>query len=164
MDDKLAHYQKKRNFNKTTEPKGKIQNSTIPVFVVQKHAATTLHYDFRIEINGVLKSWAIPKGPSKDPRDKRLAIPTEDHPMEYKDFAGIIPEGEYGAGKVEIWDHGTYENLLSDIPINKSYSNGKIEIKLHGKKLKGNYSLFEMKNAKTAKGKPKPWLLIKMHD
>lgn len=164
MEDKLARYHKKRNFTKTTEPKGKIQSSSTPVFVVQKHAATTLHYDFRIEIDGVLKSWAIPKGPSKDPHDKRLAIPTEDHPMEYKDFAGVIPEGEYGAGTVEIWDHGTYENLLSDIPMNKSYAQGKIEIKLHGKKLKGNYTLFEMKNAKTKEDKPKPWLLIKMRD
>lgn len=162
MEEKLARYHKKRNFNKTSEPKGKIISSDIPVFVVQKHDATTLHYDFRLEIDGVLKSWAIPKGPSNDPRDKRLAIPTEDHPMEYKDFEGVIPEGEYGAGTVEIWDHGTYENLLIDRPISKSYNSGKIEIKLHGKKLKGNYTLFEMKSAKTEKGKPKPWLLIKM--
>jgi DNA ligase D-like protein (predicted 3'-phosphoesterase) len=162
MEDKLSHYHKKRNFSKTTEPKGKIQDSPVPVFVVQKHAATTLHYDFRIEIDGVLKSWAIPKGPSMDPHDKRLAIPTEDHPMEYKDFAGIIPEGEYGAGTVEIWDHGTYENLLNT-PMSKSFANGKIEIKLHGKKLKGSYTLFAMKNAVAQNGKTKPWLLIKMN-
>ena len=125
-------------------------------FVVQKHDATTLHYDFRLEINGVLKSWAIPKGPSTDPSNKRLAIPTPDHALEYKDFAGVIPEGQYGAGKVTIWDKGTYANIRDDVSMSKSYQEGKIKIHLDGKKLKGNYSLIRMK------GKDKPWLLIKM--
>jgi DNA ligase D-like protein (predicted 3'-phosphoesterase) len=125
-------------------------------FVVQKHDATTLHYDFRLEIDGVLKSWAIPKGPSKDPSDKRLAVPTSDHNLEYKDFEGVIPEGQYGAGKVTIWDKGTYENIRDDVSMAKAYKEGKIKIALKGKKLKGNYSLIKMH------GKDKPWLLIKM--
>jgi bifunctional non-homologous end joining protein LigD len=125
-------------------------------FVVQKHDATTLHYDFRLEIDGVLKSWAIPKGPSKDPSDKRLAVPTSDHNLEYKDFEGVIPEGQYGAGKVTIWDKGTYENIRDDASMSKAYKEGKIKIALKGKKLKGNYSLIKMQ------GKDRPWLLIKM--
>ena len=127
-----------------------------PCFVVQKHDATTLHYDFRLEIDDVLKSWAIPKGPSTDPSDKRLAIPTSDHALEYKNFEGTIPEGQYGAGKVTIWDKGNYENIRDDASMSKAYKEGKIKIALKGKKLKGNYSLIRMQ------GKNKPWLLIKL--
>ena len=132
-----------------------------PCFVIQKHAATTLHYDFRLEIGGVLKSWAIPKGPSKDPRDKRLAVPTEDHTMEYKDFEGEIAEGSYGAGKVTIWDKGTYVNIREKVSMQKAYQEGKIEICLHGKKLAGNYALIRMQRS-FHKDKEKPWLIIKM--
>jgi len=131
------------------------------IFVIQKHAATSLHYDFRLEVDGILKSWAIPKGPSKDPKDKRLAVPTEDHAMEYKDFEGEIAEGAYGAGKVTIWDQGTYENLREKISMAKAYQEGKIEICLHGKKFKGNYALIRMQRS-LQKGQAKHWLIIKM--
>jgi len=131
-----------------------------PVFVIHKHEATHLHYDFRLEIGRVLKSWAIPKRPSADPDVKRLAISTPNHPLSYKNFKGTIPEGEYGAGKVSIWDKGTYENLR-DVSMSKSYKEGKIVICLKGKRLKGNYTLVRMKRS-LQPGKPPQWLLIKM--
>lgn len=160
MASKLKTYREKRDFKKTPEPKaGTIKSSAAPVFVVQKHYSSTLHYDFRLEIDGVLKSWAVPKGPSTDPKDKRLAVATEDHPLEYKDFEGIIPEGEYGAGKVIIWDKGTYKNI-SDVSIQEGLRAGKIEIQLDGKKLKGKYILIRMQRG-IQKNKKKPWLLIK---
>ena len=126
------------------------------------HDASNLHYDFRLEVEGVLKSWAVPKGPSTDTRVKRLAMPTEDHPMEYADFEGVIPEGEYGAGTVLLWDTGTYENLREEkegdkTSMKQSLNDGKIEIYLKGEKLKGGYVLI-----RTGKGKSDRWLLIKM--
>src|SRR5713101_567275 len=108
----LTEYKKKRHFSKTPEPgPEKKRTKTGRLFVVQKHRATTLHYDFRLEVDGVLKSWAVPKGPPKTTKDRRLAVPTEDHPLSYINFEGTIPPGHYGAGKVEVWDTGTYENL-----------------------------------------------------
>jgi len=132
--------------------------------VIQKHDASNLHYDFRLEVEGVLKSWAVPKGPSTDPGEKRMAIPTEDHPLDYADFEGVIPEDEYGAGTVMVWDIGPYRNLRGAKENNKksmkeSHAEGKIEVWLEGKKITGGYALI-----KTSKGKDERWLLIKMKD
>jgi DNA ligase D-like protein (predicted 3'-phosphoesterase) len=158
----LNEYKKKRDFRKTPEPSGDSkQAGDGRVFVIQKHDASSLHYDFRIEVDGVLKSWAVPKGPSTDPRDKRLAVMTEDHPMEYRDFEGVIPKGEYGGGTVMVWDSGTYKNLKTDnghaVAMSKCIENGQVEIELHGKKLMGGYALRRFKG-------DKQWLLIKMKD
>jgi len=160
----LKEYIKKRDFSRTPEPSGTGKvNSKEPIFVVQKHAARTLHYDFRLEVDGTLKSWAIPKGPSIDPKDKRLAVPTEDHPLDYASFEGVIPKGEYGAGKVIVWDTGTYGNLKEkdghEVPLEESVSSGHITVWLQGKKLKGGYALI-----RTGKSENSPWLLLKMAD
>jgi len=150
---KLTEYHKKRNFKKTSEPSGEAQaNSADNIFVVQKHQASHLHYDFRLAIDGVLKSWAVPKGPSVNPKDKRLAVMTEDHPLEYANFEGVIPEGEYGAGTVEIWDKGTWEPIGD---VQTGLKQRKLEFILHGKKLSGTWVLVGFKND------PKNWLLIK---
>jgi bifunctional non-homologous end joining protein LigD len=135
------------------------------VFVVQKHDASHLHYDFRLEIEGVLKSWAVPKGPSMNTADKRLAVETEDHPLEYASFEGVIPEGEYGAGKVIVWDTGQYYNLKryedgSEVPMQKTYEYGRIEIWMEGEKLQGVFALVLTRLA----GRQKQWMLIKMRD
>lgn len=131
--------------------------------MIQKHDASTLHYDFRIEADGVLKSWAVPKGPSTDPGEKRLAIPTEDHPLEYADFEGVIPEGEYGGGTVLIWDRGAYENITEKNdeiqPIEEAIEAGHVLIDLRGEKLQGGYALH-----RTGSGDDARWLLIKMDD
>lgn len=165
MPGKLVAYQKKRNFNKTTEPQGGESGEKLrkePAFVVQKHAATHLHYDFRLAMGGVLKSWAVPKGISLDPKDKHLAVSVEDHPLSYQNFAGVIPEGEYGAGKVAIWDHGTYKNLRS-VSMAQAFSEGKIVIALSGKKLHGNFVLIRFKGKTAAASKAnKNWLLMHM--
>lgn len=162
----LKDYNEKRKFDKTTEPKGKTKKSEDQlIFVIQRHAASRLHYDFRLEMDGVLKSWAVPKGPSLNPEDKRLAMMVEDHPYDYKDFEGNIPEGNYGAGQVEIWDSGTYEPLddtskLSDEKeLLKELKDGSLKFILHGKKLKGEFALVKMKNAEN-----NSWLLIKHKD
>lgn len=162
----LKDYNDKRKFDETTEPKGKTKKSDDKlVFVIQRHAASRLHYDFRLEMEGVLKSWAVPKGPSLNPDDKRLAMMVEDHPYDYKDFEGNIPEGNYGAGQVEIWDSGTYEPLddtskLSDEKeLLKELKSGSLKFILHGKKLKGEFALVKMKNAEN-----NSWLLIKHKD
>lgn len=152
----LSKYNQKRNFDSTTEPKGEIEKAKNElIFVVQKHAASHLHYDFRLEMNGVLKSWAIPKGPSMNPEEKRLAILVEDHPYAYKDFEGTIPEGNYGAGTVIVWDNGTY-SLVNE---NEGLKNGHLSFILNGKKLKGEFALVRLKiKQKNA------WLLMKKKD
>ena len=162
----LKDYHEKRKFDETSEPKGKTKKSKDKlIFVIQRHAASRLHYDFRLEMEGVLKSWAIPKGPSLDPKDKRLAMMVEDHPYDYKDFEGNIPEGNYGAGQVEVWDSGTYEPLegnpkLSDEKeLLKELHAGSLKFILHGKKLKGEFALVKMKNSED-----NSWLLIKHKD
>ena len=160
----LKPYLEKRNFTRTPEPSGRGRvPSQEPIFVIQKHAARRLHYDFRLEVAGVLKSWALPKGPSTDPKDKRLAVPTEDHPLDYADFEGIIPPGEYGAGAVLVWDTGTYQNLTEKkgvhIPLEEALAHGHAKIWLDGRKLKGGYALTRFKQPPDEN-----WLLIKMDD
>lgn len=166
MADPLARYREKRDSGRTPEPGGAQPRGSGdgPVFVVQEHDATTLHYDFRLEVENVLKSWAVPKGPSTDPSDKRLATPTEDHPYDYKDFEGTIPEGEYGAGTVIVWDTGPYEVLTEDEhgnpkPAADAIADGLIAVRLHGRKLRGGYAL-----RRIATGETERWLLIKMRD
>lgn len=158
---KLETYHEKRNFQETPEPQGERPRSggEYPVFVVQKHAASRLHYDFRLESEGVLKSWAVPKGPSLDPRDKRLAVETEDHPLDYAHFEGTIPVGNYGAGTVLVWDIGPYVNVKAGegLSIEEQYRNGQIEVLLQGRKLAGKFALVKTRG-------PKDWLLIKMKD
>src|SRR6202012_5689721 len=163
----LVKYVKKRDFNKTAEPKaGKSSDREHLLFVVQKHDASHLHYDFRLEMDGVLKSWAVPKGPWTDPKTKRLAMMVEDHPFDYRNFEGIIPQGEYGGGTVIVWDEGTYEPI-EEITGKKAQEKhllhqlhaGSLKIKLHGKKLKGEYAL-----VKTHGMGENGWLLIKHDD
>ncbi len=162
---KLAEYKRKRDFSRTKEPAGgRALSHRLPRFVVQKHSSRSLHYDFRLEVDGVLKSWAVPKGPSYDPDVRRLAMPTEDHPLEYAGFEGVIPKPEYGAGTVMVWDYGTYRNLRDrpDRPFSmeRSYREGKIEVELQGKKLRGSWVLLN-----TAFGpKGSGWLLKKMKE
>ncbi|MBN2565230.1 MAG: DNA ligase [Candidatus Eisenbacteria bacterium] len=160
----LEEYESKRDFHKTPEPKAAApKRGGRPIFVVQKHDARNLHYDFRLEVDGVLKSWAVPKGPSTDPRVKRLAIPTEDHPLEYAYFEGVIPDGEYGGGTVLVWDTGPYRNLKKDdgkeVSMTESVDGGHLAVWLEGKKLTGGYAL-----TRTGKGDDKRWLLVKMKD
>ncbi len=157
----LSAYNEKRDFNLTPEPKsqGKIEKEKL-IFVVQKHQASHLHYDFRLEFDGVLKSWAVPKGPSMNPADKRLAIMVEDHPVEYAEFEGEIPEGNYGAGTVEIWDSGTWEPEAKHKDVATALKNGLLEFTLEGKKLTGKFALARMEKSKT----PNSWLLIKRHE
>jgi len=144
----LTSYQKKREFNKTSEPRGKVEKTNFFRFVVQKHRARNLHYDFRLETGGVLKSWAVPKGVPEEIGIKRLAVQVEDHPVDYINFSGIIPEGEYGAGTVEIWDKGRWEIVEG------SLGAGSLKFNLAGKKLKGQYVLARFKDKKN-------WLIYK---
>src|SRR6202166_461559 len=170
----LEEYKRKRRFEETPEPPPKLASKAGNRFVVQKHDATRLHYDFRLEMEGVLKSWAVPKGPSLDPADKRLAMQVEDHPVSYFDFEGTIPEGNYGAGTVMVWDVGTWEPL-SPKPVNGKYvagteaeaiemlKKGDLKFRLHGKKLKGDFALIHIR-ARRPGSKGTEWLLIKKQD
>jgi DNA ligase D-like protein (predicted 3'-phosphoesterase) len=160
----LNKYSQKRNFNSTNEPKAEmVQLKNELIFVVQKHAASHLHYDFRLEMEGVLKSWAIPKGPSMNPAHKRLAIMVEDHPYSYKDFEGIIPEGNYGAGKVIVWDNGTYTLAENSENVENRFkedlSKGHLNFILKGHKLKGEFALVKLIGKQE-----NAWLLIKKND
>ncbi|MCD6327037.1 DNA ligase [bacterium] len=165
QDDSLKNYHAKRDFTKTTEPDGGDSGAReTPIFVVQKHDASHLHYDFRIEIDGALKSWAVPKGPSMDPKVKRLAIPTEDHPLDYASFEGVIPKGEYGGGTVMVWDIGTFRNLKAEgeepLSMAESYTKGHLDFHIEGKKLRGAFTMI-----RTKRGGAKPqWLLWKKKD
>jgi bifunctional non-homologous end joining protein LigD len=162
----LALYNKKRKFDQTSEPKGekKAAKAKALEFVVQKHWASRLHYDFRLEMDGAMKSWAVPKGPSLDPEVKRLAMQVEDHPVSYNIFEGIIPEGNYGAGRVIIWDKGVYTSETSgdkakaEKELLKGLKRGRLKFVMLGKKLKGGFALVRMS------GKDKEWLLVKEED
>jgi DNA ligase D-like protein (predicted 3'-phosphoesterase) len=157
----LDDYRRKRDQSKTPEPfSGRASGDSR--FVIHKHDARSLHYDFRLEVNGVLASWAVPKGPSTDPRVKRLAIHVEDHPLDYADFEGVIPEGEYGAGAVIVWDAGRYRNLMGEkeepLSMSQSVEAGHVEVWLEGEKLKGGYAIVRIDREKDQ------WLLVKMDD
>ncbi|HMD18013.1 MAG TPA: non-homologous end-joining DNA ligase [Terriglobales bacterium] len=169
----LDEYKRKRRFEETPEPPPKVEKQSRHRFVVQRHAATRLHYDFRLETEGVLKSWAVPKGPSLDPADKRLAMQVEDHPVSYFDFEGTIPQGNYGGGTVMVWDAGTWEPL-SPVPVNGEYlpgtekeaaamlAKGDLKFRLKGKRLNGDFALVHIKGRAGSKGNE--WLLIKKKD
>jgi bifunctional non-homologous end joining protein LigD len=157
----LAEYRAKRDFRKTEEPApdASTPGHNQPIFVVQEHHASRLHYDFRLESDGVLKSWAVPREPSMDPADKRLAVQVEDHPIPYAKFEGTIPRGQYGAGKVQIWDHGTFEPAPGAGDFGAGLATGKVEFVLHGERLNGRFALVRIKGRGD-----KNWLLIKGHD
>ncbi len=161
---RLDEYERKRNFVSSPEPEGEGGHRSRGRFVIQKHDASTLHYDFRLEVDGVLKSWAVPKGPSTDPSAKRLAIPTEDHPMDYIDFEGVIPEGDYGGGAVLVWDTGTFENKTVDdhgelVSMADAIESGHVSFWLEGQKITGGYAL-----TRTGSGDDPRWLLVKKDD
>jgi len=171
----LEEYKRKRRFESTPEPPPKVEKKSRHRFVVQKHRASHLHYDFRLEMQGVLKSWAVPKGPSLDPADKRLAMQVEDHPVSYFDFEGIIPAGNYGAGTVMVWDMGTWEPLSSKPGADGLYEpapeseaiaqlqKGDLKFRLHGKKLNGDFALVRLRSRR-AGSRGTEWLLIKKRD
>ena len=164
MPDLLRKYRQMRDFSDTPEPSGgKPKKSKLPIFVIQKHRASHLHYDFRLEMEGVLKSWAVPKGPSYDPATKRLAMMTEDHPYDYASFEGVIPEGNYGAGNVIIWDQGQWELIEpGDDPV-AAVKSGKLTFRLYGKKMFGEWALVRIKGrGKSDRGNE--WLLLKHRD
>ena len=160
----LKAYRSKRAFRETPEPVGRVRRSNRGrIFVVQKHDASRLHYDFRLAINGVLASWAVPKGPSMNPADKRLAVRTEDHPLEYAKFEGLIPPDQYGAGTVMVWDLGKYEPLENQPP-EEQLARGKIHIALLGEKLRGGFTLVQIERRSTNSSRSDYWLLIKSRD
>jgi DNA ligase D-like protein (predicted 3'-phosphoesterase) len=154
--ESLETYRRKRDFGRTPEPSGGRRTRGKTTFVIQQHDATSMHYDFRLEAEGVLKSWAVPKGPSTNPKDKRLAMRTEDHPLGYATFEGVIPEGEYGAGRVIVWDRGTY---ASDRDMSEALERGHLSFRLDGEKLHGGFALTRFR-----KGKDEAWLLVKKAD
>lgn len=163
--DALAAYRGQRNLRRSGEPAGGRRGQRRkPTFVVQQHSARTMHYDFRLEADGVLKSWSVPKGPSLDPAEKRLAVPTEDHPLDYEKFEGVIPAGGYGAGPVIVWDTGTYENRTVDssghpVDVADAIGRGHVSFDLHGQKLRGGFSLTRFRS-----GRQPGWLLVKRDD
>ena len=166
--EQLTEYRKKRDFKKTTEPEGGVdrdKDSTRLAFVIQKHAASHLHFDLRLELDGVMKSWAVPKGPAPDPKLKRLAMQVEDHPMEYNTFEGTIPEGEYGGGTVMLWDTGWYEPEKGggEDGVRDGIRKGDLKIIFHGKRIKGSYVLVRTRGFGSSASKPS-WLLIKHKD
>ena len=187
-DDQLYTYRSRRDFGRTDEPSGqkKADRRTTgqkkaddaaparasrakPKFVVQKHDASRLHYDFRLEVDGVMKSWAVPKGPSLDPAVKRLAVPTEDHPLDYRTFEGTIPAGEYGGGTVLVWDRGTFRNVTEKggraVPMDEALAHGHARVELAGKKLKGRFALTRFRReGQDGKGAKVSWLLVKEDD
>jgi DNA ligase D-like protein (predicted 3'-phosphoesterase) len=164
-DRRLETYRDKRDFGSTREPEpkkpgGKVRGkASDPVFVIQEHAASTHHYDVRLEVDGALVSWSVPKGPSLDPKEKRLAVPTEDHPMEYAEFEGTIPKGDYGGGSVIVWDAGTYRNITErkgePVPMRDGLDNGHVSVWLEGRKLVGGWAF-------TRTGEN--WILVKRRD
>ncbi|HRN78539.1 MAG TPA: DNA polymerase ligase N-terminal domain-containing protein [Candidatus Dependentiae bacterium] len=165
VQEPLKEYKKKRDLKKSPEPKAKVAKKSKNIFVIQKHAASHLHYDLRLAIDGVLKSWAVPKGPSMNTKDKRLAMLTEDHPMKYATFEGVIPAGLYGAGVVMVWDKGTFRDIKKPAnkktsPIKQSFKDGQIEVFLKGKKVYGGFALVKIGKDPS----DKRWLLIKMRD
>ena len=165
----LTEYERKRDFSKTREPSGRSKKAKArrrhPRFAIQKHSATSLHYDLRLEVDGVLASWAVPKGPSLNPADKRLAVRTEDHPLEYLEWEGVIPKGEYGAGPMIVWDRGVFQNISETrrgekMDLSKAIDVGDVKIFMLGEKIKGAYAL-----VRTSKpGDREQWLLIKKRD
>ncbi len=163
--DKLKSYREKRDFRRTPEPSGERKSSSDElIFVIHKHDATQRDYDYRLEVEGVLKSWAVPNGISTDPRERRMAVPTEDHPLEYADFEGVIPKDEYGGGTVMVWDTGTYRNLRAEkegkqMSMKEALADGKAEVWLEGHKIQGGYALIRS----NFRGKEN-WLLVKMDD
>jgi DNA ligase D-like protein (predicted 3'-phosphoesterase) len=164
----LAEYRSKRDLRRTPEPSGERRRTggaREPIFVVHKHAARSEHYDFRLEVGGVLKSWAVPKGPSTDPAVKRLAIRVEDHPLDYADFEGVIPEGQYGAGPVIVWDTGTYRNRTkrdgAEVPPERALEEGHLVVELCGQKLRGGYALTRTDTDRRGRER---WLLVKKRD
>ncbi|MGW7610256.1 DNA polymerase ligase N-terminal domain-containing protein [Streptomyces sp. NPDC054766] len=167
--DRLQTYHGKRDFNRTREPRGVREGEAEEShFVVQIHDASTMHFDFRLQVGGVLKSWSVPKGPSTDPKDKRLAVPTEDHPLEYEDFEGVIAEGEYGGGTVIVWERGTYRPRSHDrrgrpVPFGESLERGHATFWLDGSKLHGEYALTRFRDGEAGGGK-EAWLLVKVDD
>jgi len=169
---KLADYERKRDFSKTREPSGKAPRKgkakarrRHPRFSIQKHSATSLHYDLRLEVDGVLASWAVPKGPSLNPADKRLAMRTEDHPLEYLEWEGVIPKGEYGAGPMIVWDRGVFQNVSETrrgepMELSEAIEKGDVKIVMLGEKIKGAYALVRTGPA----GDRERWLMIKKRD
>jgi DNA ligase D-like protein (predicted 3'-phosphoesterase) len=157
--DRLKKYKEKRNFNKTSEPKGNQQFRSVKnkIYVIQKHDASNLHYDLRLESEGILKSWVLPKGPSMDSSVKRLAIPTENHPIEYATFEGVIPDGQYGAGTVILWDKGYYKSTKENESFEKSLEKGHSTLNISGNKLRGDFALI-----RTGKDENARWLFFKM--
>ena len=164
MPDLLKKYKTMRDFGDTPEPSGRTKKlANAPIFVIQKHQASHLHYDFRLEMEGVLKSWAVPKGPSYDPTVRRLAMMTEDHPYDYAAFEGVIPAGNYGAGNVIIWDQGTWEFIEpGDDPV-KALKSGKLTFRMRGKKMFGEWALVKIRG-KSGSDKGNEWLLLKHRD